>query len=137
MSYDDLGVFIQCVSCLVMSDSLQPHGVEPSRLFCLWNSPGKNTGVGCHSFLQGVFPTQGLNGVSCLDLSHQGSPNKQPFTEMRKSPWALRRSICFGEGQGVVGKKISHFLRPVRFMCVCSVSHVQLSICIAGRFSTT
>ena len=28
---------------------------------CPWNSPGKNTGVGCHSLLQGIFPTQGLN----------------------------------------------------------------------------
>ena len=29
--------------------------------FCLWNSPGKNTGVGSHSLLQKIFPTQGLN----------------------------------------------------------------------------
>ena len=28
------------------------------------NSPGKNTGVGCHVFLQGIFPTQGWNQVS-------------------------------------------------------------------------
>ena len=33
---------------------------------CLWNSPGKNTGVGCHSLLQGIFPTQ----VSNLGLLH-------------------------------------------------------------------
>ena len=30
----------------------------------LWDFPGKNTGVGCHFFFQGIFPTQGLN--SCL-----------------------------------------------------------------------
>ena len=42
-----------------MSDSLWPHG-----LFCPWNFPGKNTGVGCHFFLLGIFPTQGSN--SCL-----------------------------------------------------------------------
>ena len=34
------------------------------RFYCLWNSPGKNIGVGCHFLLQGIFPTQGLN--SCL-----------------------------------------------------------------------
>ena len=34
-------------------------------ILCLWNFPGKNTGVGCHFPLQGVFPTQGLNHVSC------------------------------------------------------------------------
>ena len=30
------------------------------------DSPGKNTGVGCHSLLQGIFPTQGSNQVSCI-----------------------------------------------------------------------
>ena len=33
----------------------------PARLLCPWNSPGKNTGMSCHSFLQGIFPTQGSN----------------------------------------------------------------------------
>ena len=40
----------------VMSDSWQPRGV-----YSPWNSPGHNTGVGSHSLLQGIFPTQGLN----------------------------------------------------------------------------
>ena len=31
-----------------MSDSLQPCGLQPSRFLCPWDSPGKNTGVGCH-----------------------------------------------------------------------------------------
>ena len=31
--------------------SLQPHGLQPARLLCPWNSPGKDTGVGCHSLL--------------------------------------------------------------------------------------
>ena len=39
-----------------MSNSLQPRG-----LFSPWNSPGKNTGIGSLSFLQGNFPTQGSN----------------------------------------------------------------------------
>ena len=34
---------------------------QPSRLLCPWDSPGKNTGVGCHFLFQGIFPTQGLN----------------------------------------------------------------------------
>ena len=33
----------------------------PGWLLCPWNSPGKNIGEGCHSFLQGIFPAQGLN----------------------------------------------------------------------------
>ena len=39
-----------------VSDSLWPHGV-----YSLWNSPGQDTGVGSHSLLQGIFPTQGSN----------------------------------------------------------------------------
>jgi len=38
----------------------------PTRLICPWNSPGKNTGMGSHSFLHGIFLTQRLN----LDLLH-------------------------------------------------------------------
>ena len=47
---------------------------------CLWDFPGKSTGVGCHFLLQGIFQTQGLNqGLPCCrqmlySLSHQGSP---------------------------------------------------------------
>ena len=45
----------------VISDTLQPHGLQPTRLPCPWNFPGKFTGLGCHFLLQGIFPTQGLN----------------------------------------------------------------------------
>ena len=38
---------------------LQPHGLLPTRLLCPWDFPGKTTGVGCHSLLQAIFPTQG------------------------------------------------------------------------------
>ena len=34
---------------------------KPTRFLCLWDSPGKNTGMGCCVLLQGIFPTQGLN----------------------------------------------------------------------------
>ena len=37
-----------------MSDSVQPHRRKPTRLPCPWDSPGKNTGVGCHFLLQCV-----------------------------------------------------------------------------------
>ena len=48
-------------ACSVMSDSFQAFGLKTARLFCLWDFSGENTGVGCHFFLQGIFPTQGLN----------------------------------------------------------------------------
>ncbi|XDA86624.1 hypothetical protein R6Z07F_016361 [Ovis aries] len=64
----------------VMSDSLRPHGLWPARLLGPWNSPGKNSGVGCRFLLQGLFPTEGSNlGLPhcrqiLYPLSHQGSP---------------------------------------------------------------
>jgi len=50
-----------CVSRSVISDSLLPHGLQPTRLLCPWNFPGKNIGVGCPFLLQGIFQTQGSN----------------------------------------------------------------------------
>ena len=35
--------------------------MDPTRLLCPWNSPGKSTGVGCHALLQRIFPTQESN----------------------------------------------------------------------------
>ena len=57
-----------CVCILVAQSDLilWPHGLWPARLFCPWNSPGKNTGVGSHSLLQGIFLTQGSNLGICV-----------------------------------------------------------------------
>ena len=50
-----------------------------SQAVCPWDFPGKNTGVGCHSLLQGIFLDQGSNPhllhwqAGSLSLSHQGS----------------------------------------------------------------
>ena len=57
--------FIKEVMCMcvraVVSDSLQPRGLKPSRLLYPWDFPGKNTGVNVHFLLQGIFQAQGLN----------------------------------------------------------------------------
>ena len=64
----------------VVSYSLRFHGLKPARLLCPWNSPGRNTGVGCCSLLQGSFLTQELNlGLPhcrqiLYHLSHRGNP---------------------------------------------------------------
>ena len=66
--------------CLLSQVCVLKVPAEPTRLLCPWDPPGKNTGVGCHSLLQGIFPTQGWNpGLPlCRQilycLSHQGSP---------------------------------------------------------------
>ena len=49
-----------CV-CVLSRDRLFACNPMDCRLLCSWDSPRKNTGVGCHFLLQGIFPTQGLN----------------------------------------------------------------------------
>ena len=75
-----------CVACYVasvMSDSLRPCGLKPTRLLCPWDSPGENTRVDCHFLLQGIFLTQGLNPCLLCPLHWQagslplGPPGKQ------------------------------------------------------------
>ena len=70
-----------CLVASFASDSLEPQRVYYSSpgSSVHGDSPGKNTGVGCHTLLQGIFPTQGLNPglLYCRSLlyhlSHQGS----------------------------------------------------------------
>ena len=66
-----------------MSYSLQPYEPQPPRLLCPWDSPGKNTGEGCHVLLQEIFLTQKLNPhllcllhwqVDSLSLAPPGKP---------------------------------------------------------------
>ena len=58
----------------LVSKSLWPCGLEPAWLLCPWGSPGKNTGVGCHALLWGIFPTWGLKPcLLCLWHCQAGS----------------------------------------------------------------
>ena len=62
--------------------TLQPHGLQPTRLLCPWDSPGKSTGVGYRLLLQRIFLIQGSIPlllhwqVDSLPLSHVGSPQR-------------------------------------------------------------
>ena len=94
----------------------------PPGLSVFGASPGKNTGVGCPAFLQGIFPIHGLNPVSCrlilYHLSHQGSPwilEWVAYLFSRGSSWPRNQTgvscisgrffsseplSCLGEGNG-------------------------------------
>ena len=59
---------------------MRPHRRQPTRLLCPWDSPGKNTGVGCRALLQGTFPSQGWSlspalQVDSLRFEPQGKPH--------------------------------------------------------------
>ena len=90
----------ESVSRLVVSWLCNPMAIASQTPLCPWNSPGKNTGVGSHSLLRGIFLTQGLNLglLHCRQilyhLSHQSWPPYSLtiwvvaiFTE--HPPWAL------------------------------------------------
>ena len=53
--------FVAVVSCSVVSDSLWPPWTVAWQASLSMNFPDKNTGVGCHCLLQGIFLSQGLN----------------------------------------------------------------------------
>ena len=73
------------VSHSVVSDSLWPTN-QLTRLLCPWDSPGKNTGVGCHSLLQRVFLTQGSNPslLHCRHILYHLS--------YRKISWTIKKA---------------------------------------------
>ena len=89
---------------VVLRDAL-----STARLLCLWDSPGKNTGVGCHFLFQGNFPTQELNpGLShiagrCfilysrypLPYLHHGTVVWFPLGSQDQSPQPAQRSFFF------------------------------------------
>ena len=79
-----------CVCVYVcISNSLQPYGLQPTRLLCPWASPGKNTGVVYHALLQDIFLNQGSNPcllylrhwqVGSLPLALPGKPYTHTHT---------------------------------------------------------
>ena len=84
-----------------MSDSVRPHGQEPIRLRCPWDSPGKNTGVGCHFLLQCIkVKSESEVAQSCrtpsdpMDCSRPGSSVHGIF-QARVLEWG---AIAFSEG---------------------------------------
>ena len=79
---EEMHIYVKVeVSHSVVSDSLQPRGRRSARLVCPQNSPGKNTGVGCHFLLQGIFPTQGSN------------PGLPHCRQLDSTIWATREAV--------------------------------------------
>ena len=87
------------------SHSVLSNSRTPMDYTCPWNSPAQNTGVGCLSFLQGIFPTQGSNpgllhcGQILYQLSHKRSPRilewvAYPFSSGSSWPRNWTRVSC-------------------------------------------
>ena len=56
-----------------MCNSLRHFGLQPTRLLCPWDSPGKDPGVGCHALLQGIFPTRPKDRMGVCYVSWQAA----------------------------------------------------------------
>ena len=111
-----LQCFLSCVcvcvyGCSIVYDSSWPHGLQPARLLCSWDSPGVNTGVGSRAVLQGIFPTQGSNPclsrplhwqAHSLPVAPPGKPLfltipgiKLPRTGLCDPPWFVTGSHLY------------------------------------------
>ena len=84
----------------VVSDSLLPYGLQPTRLLCLWDYPGKSTRVDCCILFQEIFPTRGSNlrllhwQVDSLPLCHLGSPGVTWKVYNTMSLWVKFMPLC-------------------------------------------
>ena len=83
----------QCLVTSVVSDSLRPYGLYPARLLCPWDSPGKNTRVGCHfSFSRGSFRPRDWTCISCL--AGRFFTTEPPGKPTHQAKWNLIRRNC-------------------------------------------
>ena len=77
------------LSRFMVSDSVRPHRRQPTRLLCPWDSPGKNTGVGCHFLLQFriSWPKMSVNNfqIICVCVWLFGTP----WTVAHQAPLSL------------------------------------------------
>ena len=86
----------------VVSDSSQPHGLQPTRLLCPWDFPSKSTGVGCHFLLQCMkMKSESEVAQSCptlrnpMDCSPPGSSDQRVF-QARVLEWGAIAFSCSG-----------------------------------------
>ena len=127
-----------CCCCLVPKSCLTllgTHKLQPSRLLCPWGFPGKNTGVGCHFLLQGIFLTQGSNlGLPhCRQilycLSHQGNPIGKPTDYFRLKCLSQVMKLVRITGEFFLEERFSHTFPSHQAPWIrISRSRVQVSV---------
>ena len=116
----------------VVSDSLQPHGLYPSRLLCPWDFPGKNTGMGCHFLLQGIFLTQGSNWY-LLGVPHWQA-DSLPWASHPGIPIASTISLYFCPP---IFFKFIYFVLQVILLCFISILNAICLWSLSGRLHFT
>ena len=103
--------------------TLRPHGLQPVRLLCPQDSPDKNTGVGCHAFLQGSSQCRGQTHIA------YGSCNGRQV---------LYHQHHLGKLSGcAVCSNIPYFIPGTGNLCLLSIFvylTIQLSISLLSKY---
>ena len=98
-----------------VSHSVMPHfvtqGLQPARLLCPWNSPGKNTGVGNHSLFQGIVLTLGSN----LGLLHC----RQILYHLSHQRWINNKVLLYSTGNYIQYPVINHHGKEKKYIYIC------------------
>ena len=112
-----------------MSDSVRPHRRQPTRLCRPWDSPGKNTGVGCHFLLQCMkVKSESEVAQSCptlrhpMDCSLPGSAVHGIF-QARVLEWG---AIAFSSTTCTLIQSLCFYLESCLFIILCMGSHIPL-----------
>ena len=116
-----------------MSDSVQPQRRQPTRLPRSWDSPGKNTGAGCHFLLQCMkVKSESEDAQSCLtlsdpmDCSPPGSPIHGTF-QVRVLEWG---AIAFSYIWPLGMRKAHYFIHWLLGMYVITSNLIGKHMCI-------
>ena len=124
-----------------MSNSVQPHRRQPTRLPCPWDSPGKNTGVDCHSLLQCV-KVKSLSRIRLLatpwTASNQAPPSMGfsrqeywsgvPLPPPNRMPYYLSYYLSNILATVYVGKKCFDYLFTFKYK-----NYFETSFCKENR----
>ena len=106
------------VSVAQSCPTLRPHGLQPARLLCPWNSPDKNTGMGSHSLLQGIFHSGCCKEYSWREQGWQIGP---PVRLLQGSGWEVpwTDDISGGSGRWSRGTPMDRGGKRKWLECLC------------------
>ena len=111
----------------VVSNSLRPHGLQPTRLLHPWDFPGKSTGVGCHCLLHYLY-LEGMNSWGIFSLA-QGS-SKTDILGTWKSCWTQRSRYRYMEVSRRKLKDVMTFYLWIIDKDGLSFAYVCLHVCV-------
>ena len=119
-----------------MSDSSQPHGLQPTRLLRPWDFPGKSTGVGCHCLLQATGPQETAVRARVPSLflpSQERIQSRRQNAKNNVKKFIEKKSTC-GKGHGQAQREscaFGKFKSFIKGLFSPSVSSLRSSPCLS------